>query len=201
MPFPPAFPIIAILILIIIASGIFIVKQQTAAIIERLGKFHSIRQAGLQFKIPIVDRVAGKVSLKIQQLDVPVETKTLDDVFVRLKVSVQYHVLRDEIYNAFYKLDLPEEQITSYIFDVVRAEVPKMKLDDVFVRKDDVAKAIKTELQEAMNDYGYGIVKALVTDIDPDQAVKNAMNRINAAEREKIAAEFEGEAERNPNCC
>lgn len=193
---PVFFPVVIILAFIILSSGVFIVKQQTAAIIERLGKFHSIRQSGLQFKIPLVDRVSGRISLKIQQLDVPVETKTKDDVFVRLKVSVQFHVLRESVYDAFYKLDLPSEQITSYIFDVVRAEVPKMKLDNVFVRKDDIALAVKAELQEAMNTYGYGIVKALVTDIDPDQAVKDAMNRINASEREKVAAEYEGEADR-----
>jgi len=182
--------------LIIVAMGVFTVKQQTAAIVQRLGKFHSIRQAGLQFKVPFIDQVAGRVSLKIQQLDVKVETKTKDDVFVHLKVSVQFRILHGSTYEAFYKLENPYEQITSYVFDVVRAEVPKMKLDDVFVRKDDVAHAIMRELAEAMNDYGYDIVKALVTDIDPDTAVKHAMNRINAAEREKVAAEYEGEAER-----
>jgi len=109
---------------------------------------------------------------------------------------VQYKVLEDSVYDAFYKLQNPHEQITSYVFDVVRAEVPKMKLDYVFERKDDIAQAIKAELSDAMSDYGYGIVKALVTDIDPDQEVKQAMNRINASEREKIAAEYEGEAER-----
>jgi regulator of protease activity HflC (stomatin/prohibitin superfamily) len=180
----------------IIFSGLFTVRQQTAAIVQRLGKFQSIRQAGLQFKIPVIDTIAGRMNLKIQQLDVNVETKTLDDVFVRLKVSVQFRVLADAIYDAFYKLENSHEQITAYVFDVVRAEVPKMKLDDVFVKKDDIAVAIMRELQEAMNDYGYGIVKALVTDIDPDQAVKHAMNRINAAEREKLAAEYDGEAER-----
>jgi regulator of protease activity HflC (stomatin/prohibitin superfamily) len=130
------------------------------------------------------------------QLDVMVETKTLDNVFVKLKVSVQYYILSDKIYDAFYKLSNAHDQITSYVFDTVRAEVPKMKLDDVFERKDDIAIAIRRELEQAMLDYGYGIVKALVTDIDPDQAVKNAMNRINAAEREKLAAEYDGEAER-----
>ena len=172
-------------VLIVIGLGLFTVKQQSAAIVQRLGKFHSIRQAGLQFKIPFVDTIAGRMSLKIQQLDVPVETKTKDDVFVHIKVSVQFRILPEAIYDAFYKLENPYEQITAYIFDVVRAEVPKMRLDDVFVRKDDIAVAIMTELQEAMNDYGYKIVKALVTDIDPDKAVKNAMNRINASEREK----------------
>jgi len=194
-PFAPIF-IFIILGIIFLTQTVFTVKQQTAALVERLGKFHSVRNSGFHIKIPFIDRIAGKVSLKIQQLDVPVETKTADDVFVRLKVSVQFHVLKSSIYDAFYELDLPHDQITSYIFDVVRAEVPKMKLDDVFVRKDDIALAIKSELQGAMNTYGYGIVKALVTDIDPDQAVKNAMNRINASEREKVAAEYEGEAER-----
>ena len=181
---------------LIVFAAFFVVKQQTAAIIERFGKFQSIRHSGLQLKIPLVDRIAGRLSLKIQHLDVIVETKTLDDVFVRLKVSVQYKVIRDKVYDAFYKLDYPHDQITSYVFDVVRAEVPKMKLDDVFVKKDDIAIAVKTELNEAMMDYGYDIIKTLVTDIDPDAQVKEAMNRINASEREKIAAQFEGDAAR-----
>ncbi|PQV49621.1 regulator of protease activity HflC (stomatin/prohibitin superfamily) [Jejuia pallidilutea] len=181
---------------IILISSFFIVKQQTAAIIERFGRFQSIRQSGLQIKIPLIDRVAGRLSLKIQQLDVIIETKTLDDVFVRLKVSVQYKVIKDKVYDAFYKLDYPHDQITSYVFDVVRAEVPKMKLDDVFVKKDDIALAVKAELNDAMLDYGFDIIKTLVTDIDPDAQVKQAMNRINASEREKIAAQFEGDAAR-----
>ena len=192
-----AFPIlIAFFGLIVLLSGIFAVKQQTAVLVERFGKFHSIKQSGLQFKIPFFDRVAGRVTLKIQQLDVIVETKTKDNVFVKLKVSVQFRVLQEAVYDAFYKLENPHEQITAYVFDTVRAEVPKMKLDEVFERKDDIAVAIRRELEEAMNEYGFGIVKALVTDIDPDIAVKNAMNRINAAERQKLAAEYEGEAER-----
>ncbi|WP_296382706.1 SPFH domain-containing protein [Winogradskyella sp.] len=182
--------------LIILISSFFVVKQQTSAIVERFGKFQSVRHSGLQLKIPLVDRIAGKLSLKIQQLDVIIETKTLDDVFVRLKVSVQYKVIRDKVYDAFYKLDYPHDQITSYVFDVVRAEVPKMKLDDVFVRKDDVAIAVKAELNDAMAEYGYDIIKTLVTDIDPDAQVKAAMNRINAADREKTAAQFEGDAAR-----
>ncbi len=179
-----------------LVASFFTVKQQTAAIIETFGKFSSIRNSGLQVKIPIVQRISGRINLKIQQLDVLVETKTRDDVFVRLKISVQFQVLYDKVYEAFYKLQNPHDQITSYVFDVVRAEVPKMKLDDVFVRKDDIAIAVKTELNEAMNNYGYDIIKTLVTDIDPDLQVKEAMNRINAAEREKVAAEYEAEAER-----
>ncbi len=192
----PLLPIIIFFSVILLISAFFIVKQQTAAIIERFGKFHSIRQSGLHLKIPLVDRIAGKLSLKIQQLDVIVETKTLDDVFVRLKVSVQYKVIKDKVYDAFYKLDYPHDQITSYVFDVVRAEVPKMKLDDVFVKKDDIAIAVKSELNDAMMEYGYDIIKTLVTDIDPDAQVKAAMNRINASEREKIAAQYEGDAQR-----
>ena len=182
--------------LIILISAFFIVKQQTAVIVERFGKFHSIRQSGLQIKIPLVDRISGRLSLKIQQLDVIIETKTLDDVFVRLKVSVQYKVIQEKVYDAFYKLDYPHDQITSYVFDVVRAEVPKMKLDDVFVKKDDIAMAVKHELNDAMSGYGFDIIKTLVTDIDPDAQVKQAMNRINASDREKTAAQYEGDAQR-----
>lgn len=188
-------PFIIITILIIFSAA-FIVKQQTAVVIERFGKFLSVRHAGLQFKIPLIDRIATRVSLRIQQLDVVVETKTKDDVFVHLKISVQYQILRDKVYDAFYKLQNPHEQLTAYIFDLVRAEVPKMILDDVFEKKDDIAQAIQRDLKEAMLNYGYDIVKALVTDIDPDATVKEAMNRINAAEREKVAAQHEGDAQR-----
>ena len=184
------------LIVFLLMGTFFIVKQQTAAIIERFGRFTSVRQSGLHLKIPFIDRVSGRLSLKIQQLDVVVETKTKDDVFVKLKVSVQFQVIKTKVYDAFYKLDYPHDQITSYVFDVVRAEVPKMKLDSVFERKDDVAVAVKAELNDAMTEYGYDIVKTLVTDIDPDAQVKEAMNRINAAEREKVAAQFEGDAAR-----
>ncbi len=188
--------IFIVFVILFIISSVFVVKQQTSAILERFGRYLSIRNSGLQFKIPLVDKVAGRINLKVQQLDVFVETKTKDDVFVGLKVSVQYQVVRDRVYDAFYKLESPSAQITSYVFDVVRAEVPKMKLDDVFERKDDIANAVKAELNDAMQDYGYDIIKTLVTDIDPDEQVKEAMNRINASEREKVAAEFEAEAER-----
>ena len=188
-------PFVFIGILLVFAA-FFTVKQQSAAIIERFGKYLSVRQSGLHLKIPLVDRIAGRLSLKIQQLDVLIETKTLDDVFVRLKVSVQFKVVKDKVYDAFYKLDFPHEQITSYVFDVVRAEVPKMILDDVFLKKDDIAIAVKSELNVAMMEYGYDIIKTLVTDIDPDSQVKEAMNRINASEREKVAAQFEGDAAR-----
>ena len=187
---------IILFIVLVLFGTIFIVKQQSAAIVERFGKFVSVRHSGLQIKIPIVDRVAGRLSLRIQQLDVVVETKTKDDVFVKVKVSVQYKVIKDKVYDAFYKLDFPQDQITSYVFDVVRAEVPKMILDDVFEKKDDIAIAVKSELNDAMKNYGFDIIKTLVTDIDPDAQVKESMNRINASEREKVAAQFEGDAQR-----
>ncbi|QEE48790.1 SPFH domain-containing protein [Flavobacterium alkalisoli] len=181
---------------ILFLSSFFTVKQQTAAIIERFGKFGSIRHAGLHWKVPIIDKIAGRINLKIQQLDVIIETKTKENVFVKMKVSVQFKVIQEKVYEAFYKLEYPHDQITSYVFDVVRAEVPKLRLDDVFERKDDIAIAVKRELNDAMTTYGYDIINTLITDIDPDIQVKNAMNRINAADREKSAAEYEAEAQR-----
>ncbi|MFL9845162.1 SPFH domain-containing protein [Flavobacterium rhizosphaerae] len=188
--------IFLVFVLFIFLSSFFTVKQQTAVIIERFGKFHSMRQAGLHLKIPLIDKVAGRVNLKITQLDVIIETKTKENVFVKMKVSVQFKVIQENVYDAFYKLEYPHDQITSYVFDVVRAEVPKLRLDDVFERKDDIAIAVKRELNEAMTTYGYDIINTLITDIDPDPQVKNAMNRINAADREKSAAEYEAEAQR-----
>ena len=181
---------------VILFSSFFTVKQQTAVVVERFGKFLSIRNSGLQLKLPIIDRIAGRVNLRIQQLDVMIETQTKDNVFIKMKVSVQFKVIPEHVYEAFYKLEYPHDQITAYVFDVVRAEVPKLILDDVFLRKDDIAVAVKRELNEAMTTYGYDIINTLVTDIDPDIQVKNAMNRINAAEREKTAAMFESDAQR-----
>ncbi|WP_185882455.1 SPFH domain-containing protein [Blattabacterium cuenoti] len=188
-----------LLILIILSAFsnlIFIVHQETAFIIERLGKFYAIRYAGFHLKMPMIDNIAGKLTLKIQQLDILVDTKTKDNVFIKVKISVQFKVIKNKVYEAFYKLDNSNAQITSYIFDVVRAEVPKMRLDDVFERKDDIADALKRELKESMSTYGYSLIKALVTDLEPDENVKQAMNRINTAEREKVAAEYKAEAEK-----
>ena len=190
------YSILGFLGFVLLFGTFFIVRQQSAAIVERFGKFVSVRHSGLQIKIPIIDRVSGRVSLRVQQLDVVVETKTKDDVFVKIKVSVQYKVIKDKVFDAFYKLDFPQDQITSYVFDVVRAEVPKMILDDVFEKKDDIAIAVKSELNDSMLNYGFDIIKTLVTDIDPDAQVKDSMNRINASEREKVAAQFDGDAQR-----
>jgi len=185
-----------VLALLLVFSSFFTVEQQRAAIIERFGKFLRIGGPGLNVKIPFIDKVRGYVTLRVRQLDVQVETKSEDNVFVTVVVAVQFHVLENKIYEAFYKLDNPEQQITAFVFDVVRARVPKMKLDDVFEKKDEVADAVKNELSEIMENLGYAIVKALVTDINPDSKVKAAMNEINEAQRLRVAANERGEAEK-----
>jgi regulator of protease activity HflC (stomatin/prohibitin superfamily) len=186
--------IIGVFVLVLIIKAVLMVKEQTAYVIERFGKFIKISHSGLSFIVPFIDRKAAVVNLRVQQLDVSIETKTLDDVFVNLQVSVQYHVGRDMVKEAYYSLDNPKNQIASYIFDDVRAEVPKLELDDVFAKKDDIAVAVQRNLASSMEKYGYTIVKALITDIDPDHKVKESMNRINAAKREKEAALEEAEA-------
>jgi len=182
--------------LVIIFSAIFIVKEQTAVIVERLGKFHRVYHSGINLKIPLIDRKASTLNLRVQQLDVMVETKTLDNVFVNLKVSTQYSVIRDKVSDAYYSLNNPKEQIASYIFDQVRAEVPRLELDDVFSKKDDIANAVRDSIANIMDDYGYSIVKTLITDIDPDANVKQSMNRINAAKRDRDATLQEAEAKK-----
>lgn len=185
--------IVAFIILLILLKSLIIVKERTAVIIERLGKFHRIGRPGLSIIIPFIDRKAAVVNLRIQQLDVGVETKTLDNVFVNLKVSLQYQISTDNVKEAHYSLENAANQIAAYIFDDVRAEVPKLDLDDVFSKKDDIANAVRTNIAEAMEVYGYLIVKTLITDIDPDHKVKESMNRINAAMRDKEAMVQEAE--------
>lgn len=188
--------VIAVVALIAVSSALFTVEQQTSAVVERFGKFRRVANPGLNMKVPFVERVAGRINLRVQQLDVTVETKTLDNVFVHIIVAVQYMVLPSKVYDAFYRLDQPTVQITAYVFDVVRARVPKMELDDVFERKDEVAIAVKEELSGEMDTFGYIIVQALVTDIDPDKKVKESMNEINAAKRLREAAQERGEADK-----
>ncbi|TMA21965.1 MAG: SPFH domain-containing protein, partial [Deltaproteobacteria bacterium] len=159
------------------------------------GRFLRIAGPGLHFKVPVIDRVADRVNLRVSQLDVEVETKTEDNVFVSVVVAVQYHVLPDKIYAAFYQLAEPRAQITSFVFDVVRARVPRLKLDELFERKDEIADVVKNELSLTMDGFGYGIVKALVTDIDPDERVKSAMNEINKGEADRILKVKAAEAE------
>jgi len=190
--------VVPILIVVVLASAgaFFTVEQQTVAIIQRLGKFHRERGPGLHIRIPLADRVAARISLRVVQLDVKVETKTEDNVFVALVVAVQYFVLPDKVWEAFYKLEDAKRQITSFVFDVVRAQVPSIKLDDVFAKKDEIAVTVERELMQVMKGFGYGILKTLVTDIEPDRRVKDAMNEINAAQRMRVAATEKGEAER-----
>ncbi len=181
---------------VLYAFGFFKVNQQSVAIIERFGKFLRVAHPGLRFKLPFIDIVSGRVNLRLTQLDVSVETKTKDDVFVHILTSVQYRVLPDKIYESFYTLDNVEGQIEAFIFDVVRARVPNIKLDDVFSKKDEIADTVREELKEVMNEFGYDIIKALVTDINPDAKVKAAMNEINESQRLRVAAMERGEAEK-----
>ncbi len=188
--------VIFILVVVCLFDSLFIVKSQTAAIIERLGKYHATAHEGLNFKLPFIDRIVVRRNLKIVQQDIEVETKTKDNVFVRTKVSVQYQIIRDKVHDSYYRLSDPIAQIESYIFDVVRSEIPKLSLDDVFVNKDTVALAVKESLEESMDDFGFMIIKTLITDIDPDEKVKVSMNEINAAERLRDAAMAKAEAEK-----
>jgi regulator of protease activity HflC (stomatin/prohibitin superfamily) len=185
-----------VIALFLLKGALYMVKQKHAVIIERLGKFNKVSKAGLHFKIPLVDRIAGTVNLRVRELPVEVETKTKDDVFVKIVVSVQFFVIDAEegIRDSFYELNNPEQQIQSYVFDSIRSEVPMMELDDVFAEKEKIALAVKTELSDTMRQFGFDFIKALVTDIDPDAKVKHSMNEINAAKRMKEAAKEEAAA-------
>ncbi len=188
--------VIVVVFVILLLTGLFTVKQQSIAIVERFGRYLKASKAGLNFKIPLIDQIAGRVNLRVQQLDVQVETKTKDNVFVFVIVSVQYFVPAEKAVDAFYKLQNPQEQITAYVFDTVRARVPAVNLDQLFEMKDDIATAVKAELDTVMDDFGYAIVKALVTDINPDEKVKVSMNEINAAQRLREAAIQQAEADK-----
>lgn len=173
------------------------IDQSTVAIKETFGKFDAILQPGCHC-LPwcLGQQVAGYLSLRVQQLDVRCETKTKDNVFVNVVASVQYRALADKASDAFYRLSNTREQIQSYVFDVIRASVPKMNLDDVFEQKNEIARAVEEELEKAMSAYGYEIVQTLIVDIEPDEHVKRAMNEINAAARMRLAATEKAEAEK-----
>ena len=185
-----------IVFLAFVGSVFFTVEQQTIAVIERFGKFIRLAGPGFHTKAPFIEKIAGRVTLRVQQLDVRVETKTKDNVFVHVTVAVQYFVLEQKVYDAYYKLNDPSMQIKSFIFDVVRSQVPTIILDELFEKKDEIAKAVKTELNETMTSFGFQIVNALVTDIEPDIKVKEAMNEINSAQRLRMAAVEKGEADK-----
>lgn len=186
----------AIALAVIGYSCAFVIQQQNIGIIERFGKFNRVAYPGLGFMIPFVERKTGSMSLRIQQLNLLVETKTHDNVFVKVKVAVQFKVIEDRIYEAYYKLYAPAEQIEAFVFDVVRAKVPNIYLDDLFAKKDEIATDVMNELDETMESFGFKIVKALVTDIDPNENVKNAMNEINTAQRLRVAANERAEADK-----
>jgi len=188
--------VLALFVVGTIFSGFFQVRTAEAVVIQRMGKFNRVATAGINFKLPWLDQIAGRIDLRVQQLALDVETKTKDNVFVKMPVSVQYHVIPDEVYEAFYKLANPKQQISSYVFNVILGHVPKMNLDDAFLQQSDIAVAIKEGLDDVMRTYGYAIDQALVTDIEPDEKVKAAMNDINAAQREQVAATARGEAEK-----
>jgi regulator of protease activity HflC (stomatin/prohibitin superfamily) len=186
--------IIGFVLLMGVFSGFFTVQQQTRAIIERFGRYMRTAKPGLNFKIPYIEHVVQRVSLRVQQLPVEVETKTLDNVFVKIFVAVQYRVVEGNEADSFYKLQDHVEQIKSYVLDVVRAKVPKMNLDEVFEKKDDIGLAVKAELDISMKIYGFEIPNALVTDVNPADSVKAAMNDIQTQQRLQVAAAAKGEA-------
>lgn len=190
------YAVVALFLLGTILSGFYQVRTAEAAVIQRMGKFLRVANAGINFKLPWLDQIAGRIDLRVQQLAVDVETKTKDNVFVKMPVSVQYHVIPEKVYEAYYKLANPRQQISSYVFNVILGHVPKMNLDDAFLQQSDIASAIKQGLDDVMKTYGYAIDQALVTDIQPDEKVKAAMNEINAAQREQVAASARGEAEK-----
>ncbi|MDE2134601.1 MAG: SPFH domain-containing protein [Alphaproteobacteria bacterium] len=180
--------------LTIVLGSYFTVQQQSRAIIERFGKYVRTAKPGLNFKVPYIETVAQRVSLRVQQLLVEVDTKTLDNVFVKVSVAVQYRVVEGSEADSFYKLQDHVQQISSYVLDVVRAKVPKMNLDEVFEKKDDIGTAVKSELDVSMKIYGFEIPNALVTDVNPADNVKAAMNEIQTQQRLQVAANAKGEA-------
>ena len=188
------YSILIFVAVILLLSSFFTVKQQTRAIIERFGRYIRTARPGLRMKIPFIDRIVMRVSLRVQQLIVEVDTKTKDNVFVKIYIAVQYRVIEGSEADSYYKLQDHVEQIRSYVLDVVRAKVPKMDLDEVFEKKDDVGQAVKSELDASMKAYGFEIPNALVTDVDPDEKVKQAMNEIQAQQRLQVAANAKGEA-------
>lgn len=187
---------IGVIVLVLLFGSAFTVRQQTRAIIERFGRYTRTAAPGLNFKIPLIERIAARQPLQIEQLALIVETKTKDNVFVKVHVAVQNRVIAERAADSFYQLDDDEAQISSYVFDVVRAQVPLMDLDHTFEKKDDIARAITETLKEEMERYGFEIVSALVTDIDPDPSVKAAMNEIQAQQRLQVAASAKGEAQK-----
>ncbi|MGA7887264.1 MAG: SPFH domain-containing protein [Acidobacteriaceae bacterium] len=187
--------IFALFVLVTILKTMYTVRTYTAGVVERFGKFNRVAQPGLHLLAPYAETVRF-VDLQVQQADVSVETKTKDNVFVTIPVSVQYQVLSEKVFEAYYKLSSPRKQIESYVFNSILGHVPTLTLDEAFEQQAAISAAVKKELDDVMSEFGYNILKALVTDIVPDAKVKSAMNDINAAQREQTAAQARGEAEK-----
>jgi regulator of protease activity HflC (stomatin/prohibitin superfamily) len=188
--------ILAIVVLYLVFASFFTVATAQVAVVVRFGKFLRVAQAGLNWKVPLIDTVAGRMSLRVEQIKLQMETKTQDNVFVSIPISVQTRVRPEAAYDAFYKLASPAAQIQSYVEQVILGHVPGMALDEVFASQSSIAAAVRKELDADMTGFGYEIVNVLVTDIIPDDKVKSAMNDINAAQREQVAAQARGEAEK-----
>jgi regulator of protease activity HflC (stomatin/prohibitin superfamily) len=187
--------IVGIFVLITVVKTMYTVRTYTAGVVERFGKFNRIAQPGLHLLVPWCETVRF-MDLQIRQADVNVETKSKDNVFVTIPVSVQYQVLPDKVFEAYYKLSSPQKQIESYVFNSILGHVPTLTLDEAFEQQAQISAAVKRELDAVMSEFGYNILKALVTDMVPDAKVKAAMNDINAAQREQTAAQARGEAEK-----
>jgi regulator of protease activity HflC (stomatin/prohibitin superfamily) len=196
MPIAFAFILFAgLALLILVVKTLYTVRTYTAGVVERFGKFDRITRPGLHVLVPFAERVFF-VDLQVKQAQFVVETKTHDNVFVQIPVSVQYQILEDHIFDAFYKLSAPQKQIESFVFNSILGHVPKLTLDETFEQQSGISIAVKTELDATMSSFGYNILNALVTDIIPDDKVKAAMNDINAAQRAQVAAQARGEAEK-----
>lgn len=198
MLFIPLFFIILFTIFIfLMLSAVYVVRQQSVAIIERFGRYHKTSSSGINFRLPLgIDKIAARVQLRLLQSEIIVETKTQDNVFVTMNVATQYRVNENNVIDAYYKLMRPEAQIKSYIEDALRSSVPKLTLDELFEKKDEIALEVQKQVAEEMSTYGYIIVKTLITKVEPDAEVKQSMNEINAAQRKRVAAQELAEADK-----
>ncbi|EJN93189.1 SPFH domain-containing protein [Streptococcus ratti] len=189
--------IVLLFCIILIASGLYVVRQQTVAIIERFGRYQVTSSSGIHLRLPFgIDKIAARVQLRLLQSEIIVETKTKDNVFVTLNIATQYRVNEQNVTDAYYKLMRPEAQIKSYIEDALRSSVPKLTLDELFEKKDEIALEVQHQVAEEMSTYGYIIVKTLITKVEPDAEVKQSMNEINAAQRKRVAAQELAEADK-----
>ena len=192
------FVVVCVLLLVIVTlSTIYVVRQQSVAIIERFGKYQKVANSGIHIRLPFgIDSIAARIQLRLLQSDIVVETKTKDNVFVMMNVATQYRVNEQSVTDAYYKLMRPESQIKSYIEDALRSSVPKLTLDELFEKKDEIALEVQHQVAEEMTTYGYIIVKTLITKVEPDAEVKQSMNEINAAQRKRVAAQELAEADK-----